>query len=102
MSAAQACVVCGTHLAEFDVFFVATSRDPMLIKACVEARGVGVALVVTRLLYGADVNRVATRNHESAHTDVLRSSDINGVTLCRAWSVEADGSYVVVRAGSVY
>ena len=102
VSAAQACVLCGTHLAEFDVFFVATSRDPMLIKACIEARGVGVALVVTRLLYGTDVNRVATLNHESAHTDVLRSSDINGVTLCRAWSVEADGSYVVVRAGSVY
>ena len=99
---AQQCVLWGAHLKEFDVFFVDDSHDPLLVKTCVDIQGCGLALLVAPLLYLTDINRAATLHRESEHTEILRSGDCNGVVLCRAWSIEADGSYVVVRSGSVY
>ena len=101
MKSAQTCVLWGTHLHESDVVFVDASYDPVLIKACTDT-GRGLALLVAPLLYATDVNRAATLNHDSGRTEILRSSDCSGVVLCRAWSINGDGSYVVVRAGSVY
>jgi hypothetical protein len=101
VKSAQTCVLWGTHLHESDVVFVDASYDPVLIKACIDT-GRGLALLVAPLLYATDVNRAATLNHDSGRTEILRSSDCSGVALCRAWSINGDGSYVVVRAGSVY
>ena len=97
---AKGCVFCGNKLQAGDVVFV-TSHDPVLIRTCVDVKKHGVALVVSRLVFDSNVNAVSTLHRCHASQNLLTKTDCSGVTLCRAWSIEADGAYLIVRAGSV-
>jgi hypothetical protein len=99
---AQKCILWGARLGECDVVFLDASHDPVLVKTCIDIQGCGLALLVTPLLYVRDINRAATLHRDSGRTEIVRRGDCTRVLLCRAWSIEADGGYVVVRAGSVY
>ena len=90
----------GWGLEEWDAVFLHAYHDSVLAKTCICI--CCFALLVTPLLYVRDINRAATLHRDTGRTEIVRRGDCTGVLLCRAWTIEADGSYVVVRAGSVY
>ena len=86
----------GRHLRESDV--VLFGRDPFLIQLCIENKSFGLGVVVSPLVLSRNVNRVADLfTVDKANSRIVSVSDYRTVNLCRAWCVEPDGSFLVLR-----
>ena len=99
---ANRCVLWGTPLRDSDIVWVGSRPDPVRVETCLDIHGSGLALIVSPLVQNQRLNRVADLYRVGDQMEIVRAVDHDCVVLCRAWCVEPDGRYLVVRAGSVY